>query len=222
MARSLAALVLLLASTAHAAVKPVRIDVPRTMRRPVVDGRIGSAEWTRAARVQLMDGGHALLLHDGTYLYVGLVARRAAAGSVCTMNGDQVRVLHASAALGTALFDRRDGTWALTQGFTFTNRDTGNSQAAHADRKQFLGTQGWFANAHPAGQLQREYQIRLAGRNEVPLVLSLMSWVKADEYDLDVWPDSVVDGCAELDLAGGWTDREYTFAPESWGVAAMQ
>lgn len=223
MTRSLAALGLLFAATVHAADKPPRIEVPRASKPPVIDGKVNTTEWTRAARVPLMDGGHALLLHSSTYLYVAFVARRAGTGSVCTMTTDgRVRVLHASAALGTALYAKNGAKWDMAQPFTFTNRDTGPSPAAKKERNEFLAKEGWFANTDPAGQTQRELQIRLDDRSELPIVLSFMTWVKPKVFDLDVWPDTTVDGCAELDLAGGWTDRDYTFAPETWGVAVLQ
>jgi hypothetical protein len=224
MTRFLAAIVLLAATAAHAAPKPGRIDVPRAEKKIAIDGKVTSAEWTKAARVPLMDGGQALLLHDGTYLYVGMVGLRGGVGSICTMNKQQqVRVLHASAGLGTALYDRKDGKWALTQGFTFESRENMTpTKASVAERRDYLKKEGWFANTHIEGQLQREFQIRLDGRTEVPIVLSFMSWITREKFDLDVWPGTVVDGCAELDLAGGWTDREYTFAPETWGIAALQ
>lgn len=222
--RSLAALVLLLASAVHAADKPrvARVEVPRAQKSPVVDGKVGTTEWGKAARVPLMDGGHALLLHNTTYLYVAFVGRRPGVGSVCTTNKDRVRVLHASAGLGTAWFTKDSAKWTLAQGFTFSNRDTSNTPAAKKERREFLTKEGWLANTDPAGQPQREFQIRLDDRSEFPIVLSFMNWIKPEVFDLDVWPETVVDGCAELDLAGGWTDREYTFAPETWGLAVLQ
>ncbi|HEX8619778.1 MAG TPA: hypothetical protein VF911_19505 [Thermoanaerobaculia bacterium] len=223
MVRSLAALVLLFASAAHAAPKPARIDVPRATKAPSIDGKVSSAEWMNAARVPLMTDGHALLLHDGTYLYVAFVGRRGGVASVCTMGpNDRVRVLHASSQLGTALFEKAVPKWKLTQGFNFTDADSGPSPQARQQRKAYLAKEGWLANTAFPGLLQREFQIRLGNRTEMPIVLSLMSWITREEFDLDVWPESVVDGCAELDLAGGWTDREYTFAPETWGLAVMQ
>ncbi len=220
--RSLAALALVFASAVHAADKPARVEVPRAQQSPTVDGKVGSTEWTKAARVPLMDGGYALLLHNTTYLYVAFVGRRAGIGSVCTTNKDRVRVLHASAGLGTAWYIKNDAKWKLAQGFTFTNRDTGDTPEAKKERREFLAKEGWFANTDPAGQPQREFQIRLDDRSELPIVLSFMTFLKPKEYDLDVWPATVVDGCAELDLAGGWTEREYTFAPETWGLAVLQ
>jgi hypothetical protein len=223
MSRSLVlAFTLLLAASAHAD-SPKRIEVPRAPKTPNVDGVVSGPEWAKAARVYLGDGGHALLQHNGTYLFIAFVGKRAGIGSVCTSSKDaKVRVLHASAALGTAEWAKQDAKWQMARGFTMTNRDTGKSAAAQAERKQFLAKEGWFANTSVAGQAQREYQIRLDGRREIPLVLSFMSWITKKQYDLDVWPDTVFDGCAELDLAGGYTETEYAFEPESWGVAALQ
>lgn len=224
MARSLAlALTLLLTSSTFAA-SPKRIDVPRAAKTPVIDGVVNGPEWAKAARVYLGDGGHALLQHNGQYLYVAFVGKRAGVGSVCTQSkdGKRLRVLHASAALGTAEWEQKDAKWTLSRGFEMSNRDTGKSTEAMAARKEFLTKEGWFANVSPTGQMQREYQIRLEGRREIPLVLSFMSWLGKKQFALDFWPEEIYDGCAELDLAGGYTDTEYTFEPETWGVANLQ
>lgn len=214
-------LALLLASSALAA--PKKVEVPRGPKTPNVDGDVNAAEWAKAARVHLGNGGHALLQHNGSYLFIALVGKRAGIGSVCTTAKDgKLRVLHASAALGTAEWEKKNAKWSLARGFTMTNRDTGKSPAATAERKQFLGAEGWFANTNPAGQPQREFQIRIDGRKEIPLVLAFMSWIKPQEFDLHAWPDDVYDGCAELDLAGGYTEPDYTFEPETWGVAVLQ
>jgi len=214
-------LALLLAVSAFAA--PKKIEVPRGAKTPNVDGDVNAAEWAKAARVYLGTGGHVLLQHNGTYLFVAFVGKRPGIGSVCTAAKDgRLRVLHASAALGTAEWTKQNAKWTLARGFTWTNRDTGKSAAAMAERKQFLGAEGWFANTHPAGQQQREYQIRIDGRKEIPIVLAFMSWVKPEQFDLNAWPDDVYDGCAELDLASGSTEAAYTFEPETWGVAVLQ
>ncbi|HYI07426.1 MAG TPA: hypothetical protein VEK57_00020 [Thermoanaerobaculia bacterium] len=217
--RPLVPLVLLLSLSVHAAPK---VQVPRVPASPKVDGVITSKEWKDAVRVPLGTGGHAMLQHNGTYLFVALVGRRSGIGSLCTMNKDEVQVLHASAALGTATF-KRDGTkWVSNRPFAWTNRDTSASEAAMADRKKFLDTEGWFANAQPVGSPKREFQIRIGGRGEIPLTLGFMGFIRKGEFDLSSWPEKLPDGCGELDLAGGYTDREYSFDPETWGVAEIR
>jgi hypothetical protein len=211
---------LLLSLSLHAA---PRVQVPRVPATPKIDGVITSKEWKDAVRVPLgSGGGHAMLQHNGTYLFIALVGRRAGIGSLCTMNKDEVQVLHASAARGTASFKRDGDKWTNTRPFTWTNRDTGDTPEAMADRKKFLDAEGWFANAQPQGSVKREYQIRIAGRGEIPLALGFMGFIRKGEFDLASWPDKLPDGCGELDLSGGFTDREYTFDPSTWGMAEIR
>ncbi|HEX8254698.1 MAG TPA: hypothetical protein VF846_16260 [Thermoanaerobaculia bacterium] len=225
MSRFLITILLLVATAVQAAEqkKANRVSVPRVQAVPTIDGKLSPKEWTSARQVALADGAHARLQHDGRFLYIALIGKRAGIGSICTPNGtqSQVRVLHASAGLGTAVYDKKGDKWSLTRGFTFTNRDTSNSQTGIKDKKAFLAAEGWFANTHPAGTMEREYQLPIGGRREVPLVLSFMSFLGPNELDLDAWPETVTDACVELDLAGGWTEREYTFAPETWGIAVI-
>jgi hypothetical protein len=217
--RSTAPLVLLLSLSVHAA---PRVQVPRVPTSPKVDGVITSKEWKDAVRVPLGSSGHAMLQHNGNYLFIALVGRRAGIGSLCTMNKDVVQVLHASAALGTATFQRQAEKWTNTRPFTWTNRDTSDTAEALADRKKFLDEEGWFANAQPQGSVKREYQIRIGGRREIPLALAFMGFIRKGEFDLSSWPEKLPDACGELDLAGGDLEREYTFDPSTWGVAEMR
>jgi hypothetical protein len=217
--RSTVPLVLLLSLSVQAA---PRVQVPRVPASPKVDGVITSKEWKDAVRVPLGTGGHAMLQHNGNYLFVALVGRRAGIGSLCTMNKDEVQILHASAALGTATFKRGGEKWTNTRPFTWTNRDTGESPEAMADRKNFLDAEGWFANAQPQGSVKREYQIRIAGRREIPLALGFMGFIRKGEFDLASWPEKVPDACGELDLASGDLEREYAFDPGTWGVAEIR
>lgn len=199
-----------------------RVSVPRAAA-PVIDGKISNNEWKAATRVVLGNNqGHALLMHDGNYLYIGLVGAKAGIGSVCVKGKSGVRVLHASAALGTAAFEQGENKkWTLTRGFTFTNRDTGDSPAAMEERKKMLATDGWFASTSHAASPEREYQIPIRGHKEVPIVIGFMSFTRQQEK-LFYWPGSVEDDCAEAQLARGFTDREYTFDPDNWGVAVLE
>ena len=109
----------------------------------------------------------------------------------------------------------------MTRGFTWTNRDTGSSAEAMADRQKMLSTDGWFANTSPAAAPQREYQIPIRGQREVPIVLGFLSFTP-EEQKFYYWPSAVEDDCADPQLASGFTDREFTFDPSKWGVLELQ
>ena len=222
MHRSIALILSLSFSLALFAADPVRITVNRVEKPPVVDGQVKPIEWKGATHVGLSEGqGEALLVHDGTYLYVGIVGFRPGIGSLCYPNKNGVVVLHASGALGTAAFEETDGKWRMTHPFNWSNRDTGKSAAAMADREKFLTSKGWFANASPTAELMREYQLPIGGRQEIPLTIGFYTYTK-DEQILGYWPANLEDDCADADLAGGFTDREFTFDPPKWGVVVLK
>jgi hypothetical protein len=212
---------LLVSFSLFAATPTQRVEVPSTGKAPVIDGKITSLEWKGAAHVSLGKNGYALLLHDENFLYVGLVSAKPGVGSLCVQGRTGVRVLHASAALGTAAYEEENGKWRMTRGFTFTNRDTGNSPEALADRKKMLSTEGWFANTSVTAMPEREYQIPARGKKEMPLVLSFVTYTP-DEQKVFYWPATIADDCGDVELTSGFTEREYSFDPKRWGVAVLK
>ena len=199
-----------------------RIGVPRVGDPPTVDGTIAPTEWRGSAQVALAyNMGHAMLMHDGNFLYVALVGSKPGIASICARGRTGVRVLHASAALGTAAFELEKGKWRMTRGFTWTNRDTGSSPAAMADRQKFLSTDGWFANTSRTAATAREYQIPIRGQREVPIVLGFLSFTP-EEQKFYYWPTDLEDDCADPGLASGVTDLEFRFDPSKWGVLELQ
>jgi hypothetical protein len=222
MRRPIALITALTLSLTLSAAEPARIGVPHVGTPPKIDGTLDPKEWSGATRVPLAANmGHALLMHDGGYLYVALVGAKPGIGSICARGRTGVRVLHASAALGTAAFEPEKGKWKMTRGFTWTNRDTGASPAAMEDRKKFLASDGWFANTSRTAMTEREYQIPVGTQREVPIVLGFFTFTP-EEQRLAYWPDTVEDDCADPELASGFTEREYRFDPSKWGVAVLQ
>lgn len=191
------------------------LSIPRAAA-PTIDGTINAAEWKSATRVALTNGGEAFLLHDGKFLYVAIRSPQAGIGSLCIASKADVRILHASAALGTAIF--RDDV--RTRDFTWTNRDTGTSEKAMTERKRFLETEGWFANSTPRATREREYQIRMNGAKELPLTIAFLSF-EGNQRQLHVWPPSLSDSCASTDLAAGHSDASHTFDTSQWAVVAL-
>jgi hypothetical protein len=214
---------LLLSLTASAEPRSVapRIKVPRAIASPKIDGKINSGEWRGAVRLKVSETVQAMLVHDGAFLYIALVGRTPGIGSLCTMSGEDVLVLHASAALGTARFEREKKAWRMTRGFTFTNRDTSDNPTAQLEKKATLNAEGWFANTSRTSLPVREYQLHVAAQRQIPLTLGFMTYTEQDQT-YSYWPNAVVDGCAESMLASGHTDMDYVFDPATWGVAELE
>jgi len=66
--------------------------------------------------------------------------------SLYLVRGDRLWVLHASAALGTAEYERRAGRWRLVHGFRFACRGEGP-----ACRAAFARREGWSAEISETG-----------------------------------------------------------------------
>lgn len=212
---------LALTTSLSAARVQYRISVPRA-KAPVVDGKVGTAEWKGAVHIALLNNeAEAMLLHDGNYLYVAIVGIQPGIASVCAQGKSGVRILHASAALGTAAFDFAEGKWKLAREFTWTNRDTGESAAAMADRETFLKSSGWFANTSPTAMKTREYQIPVRGQKEIPLAIGYHTYTPTQQT-YAYWPVNLEDSCADAELAAGHTDGVYEFEPSQWGVVQLK
>jgi hypothetical protein len=212
-------LLLVTLGTAAFAAASERLDVPRGTA-PHIDGRIEEQEWRDAVSVELSAGGHALLKHDGDYVYIAFRAERPGIGSVCALMRGDVHVLHASAALGTAIYTRVDGSWMAAQAFRWSNRDTGENAAAIRDRNRFIIREKWFANAARQAQPEREFQLAYErGTRQLPIALSFLE--VEPRTRLTTWPARLTDGCTSVRLAQGFLEEHLQFSPTHWGVLVL-
>jgi hypothetical protein len=102
-----------------------------------IDGVFSSGEWDKALRIDLANG-ELLLMHAGGSLYVGIRSDNLGLGSVCVNWEDEISILHSSAALGTATYVKAEESWQKTRDFSWTNRETSNSQGALEGRREHL------------------------------------------------------------------------------------
>lgn len=197
-----------------------RLGVPKGTA-PRVDGKIEEAEWRDAVRIELGGGGAALLKHDGDFVYIAFRADRPGIGSICTLMRGDVHVLHASAALGTAIYTKVDDQWIAAQAFRWSNRDTGPNAAAIRDRNRFIAREKWFANALRQAQTDREYQVAVErGARQLSIVLGFLE--VEPRTRLATWPSKLTDGCKSVRLAQGFLESDLQFDPSQWGVLELR
>ena len=99
--------------------------------------------------------------------------------SLYLVRGDRLWVLHASAALGTAEYSRREGRWHLARGFTFACRGEGPPC-----RAAFARREGWSAAvSETGGDRVFELEASLAAAGTRFTVVSL------DPHTADTTPD---------------------------------
>jgi hypothetical protein len=179
----------------------------------IIDGRIDPDEWEDAASVKLAYG-ELLLMQDGDYLYLGINSSFLGLGSVCIVRDDEISILHSSAALGTATYEKTDDGWQKTADFVWSNRDRSNSQSAQEARQRHLETEDWVASIVYLGEPdQMEYQIAMTD-NTVRLAVTYL--MRPEYKETDFWPESLSDGCRDFEPLSDGPPEKVNFAPETW------
>jgi hypothetical protein len=168
-----------------------------------------SEEWGDAKIVQIADGVFLYLKYAEGSLFLGLSTHEPVVGNVLVRMGDRVRIMHSSAALGTAVYIPGDGMWERIQDFVWRCRSRTLSQRATSERESFLQEEGWLASITFMGEHNHlEYQIAdLAKIGRLALVLLPTTHPR----DLIPWPTDLAQ-----DLFPGAIPLHGTMDPRQW------
>lgn len=206
------------ASATEAQGRDEALAVPRAAA-PLLDARLAPGEWDTARVVRLGDGTELRLQHDGRFLYVALRATSTGFSSVCASDGDVVHVLHASAALGHAEYQRSGTQWDVRMPFTFGLRTREDTPAARAERDAFLREHGWLGTTMYQGdRMQKELQIPLSfmGGANPRIALAFMRDTPGARTPTATWPARLRDGCSAGQLVRGFDLPHPGFDPAHW------
>jgi len=191
------------------------IAVPQGLP-PAIDGIIALDEWESARRELFTDGSDLFLMHAGGYLYLGIRANTPGmiVGNVFVERGGEIAILHSSAALGTAVYQKGTDTWQQVRDFSWSCRDTSASEAAQAERAAFLRTEHWVAaNARMGNPNELEYQIEVS---EDRVLLSVVFLRASDPDEKISWPTDLEDACTKPTPGG--LPQNMDFSPGQWGT----
>ncbi|MFC1997292.1 formylglycine-generating enzyme family protein [Chloroflexota bacterium] len=181
---------------------------------PELDGKLMPGEWDAALVESFADGSELYLLQVGDYLYLGIQANLPGmiAGNVFIHQGDEIAILHASAALGTAIYKENEAGWQQVQDFAWRCRSSGNSAAAQAERVEFFQDEGWLASNGRMGKPNElEYKITIPEQNFHLAVVFLRS---SPPYEKVPWPADLSDDC--IKPTPGGLPLELQFFTDQW------
>ena len=181
---------------------------------PTLDGTISPDEWNDARQELFSDGSELLIMHHEGYLYVGIRANTPGmiVGNIFIDQEDQVSILHSSAALGTAIYEKRSDTWGQTQAFSWRCRSSSNTPSAIAEREEFLQQERWVANnSHMGTPQELEYMIAMPNSS---LRLAVTFTRASDLSERIYWPISLEDDCTKQPQGEYPTTMQ--FSPSTW------
>jgi hypothetical protein len=179
---------------------------------PVIDGEIGQQEWAGARRARMNGGGEVQFLPRGEYLFVSVRGPRTGLASLCVAKGKTVRILHASAAIGDATFERWGDMWMKRKDFEWTLRVTSRAGRSEEAKEDWLARNGWIANSSTPGSTVREFKI-LAKTVEFIGVTFLGT---GEPMTVSYWPSTMSDDCRSLKIPMGYLPDTARFDPHSW------
>lgn len=169
---------------------------------PAIDGSIEIEEWNRAKVFSFDNGAELYLLISGKHLYLAIQAEAGEmiAGNVFLENDGQVSVLHTSAALGTALYQKQGEGYQMDRDFEWCCRSRVENEASRKAREEFYGEEGWLGiNSFLGSQNELEYKILLQDYSGALAV----NFIYADgEGEKQVWPVGLDDGVAQPTTGG--------------------
>jgi len=195
------------------------ITVPRGTS-PTMDGTLSSGEWESARVETFLDGGELLLMHNEGYLFLGIRANTPdmIVGNIFVERGDEIAVLHTSAALGTAIYQIDGDVWQQTQGFSWCCRSTNSNDAAQAERDVFLQQEHWVSiNTRMGTPQELEYQIEMTGETLRLAVTFMMSSGTNQKFS---WPNDLTDACMQS-FEGGFP-LQLQFSSDTWETITIQ
>lgn len=162
----------------------------------------------------LEGGGAVAVRRDGDALHVTVTGPRAGLASLCVGDDRRVRILHASAAVGEALYERSGETWTLKRGFDWKLRDSPQAgpPAARAS-DEFFAAAGWTANPSRRGAPRRAFRIRLTDDVRFVGVTFLST---EGPSAVAYWPATMDDDCRAVKMAQGYLPDRAHFSPERW------
>jgi Tol biopolymer transport system component len=181
-----------------------------------IDGNISPEEWAGAAVETFADGSELLLLQNEGHLYLGIRGNTTEmiVGNIFINRNDEISILHASAALGTAIYQQEEDSWQQTQTFEWCCRGTSNSASDQAERDDFFQHEGWISvNARMGTPNELEYQI-IIGDAPLRLAVNYLK-VSSDPNDEKIaWPSNLTDDCSKPTPGG--LPTQFNFTPDIW------
>ena len=194
---------------------PDIVTVP-TGISPNIDGSMSPGEWDGATVENFADGSELLLMYADDFLYLGIRSNtpEMIGANIYIEDSGKIKILHTSAALGTAVYQQGGDSWQRIEGFDWQCRNSSHSAGAQAERANYLLENHWLsANSRMGEPNELEYQIEVTGASQ-RIAVSVFRSSTPDERAF--WPLTLDDDCIKPNPGG--LPKELHFSPEQWAI----
>jgi hypothetical protein len=189
------------------------LDIPQG-NAPNIDGILDVEEWCQAQHTYMNDGTEILWTYANGFLYLGIDSTKLGAANLGIIKGNEIWILHSSAALGSAIYEENSTAWKLVQDYSWCCRSTNDL----SQMEQLLQEEGWRASIGYLGAPgQVEYQVALQA-DEMKLALAYIS--AEDTETVSHWPDTLSEETV-AELLGRRKETQ-NFTTEEWATITIE
>ena len=191
------------------------IDAPALAGPVTTDGTLGDAEWRDAWRQSLASGATLRMGYNDQGMAIGIESEGLGVLSIFLEVDGKILVVHASAQLGTAVYERAENSWNPTTHFAY-----------EPPSPDFWKREGWRCSVvQPGGAGDMECLIswrRLGlgesaddgGKDTVRIRVTHASFA---DGDVPAWPPKADDDTTNRALLMGQTPERLAFDSRQWG-----
>lgn len=192
------------------------VDVPKAS--PItVDGKVNEDEWKDSLTLDLKGGGQIKFKHEGEFLLIGVKGGKPGLSHVYLNDGKDIYVLHASGALGQAIYKKEGESWQPAQKFNWELRDqTANSEGS----SNYLKTNKWLASIPSPSTTAREYKVAMKFRDGE--VFRLAATFTNNPTSPQFFSSALADDTLKRELLIGSEPRNLNFKKEQWAVLKLK
>jgi hypothetical protein len=155
-----------------------------------------------------------MLRHDGDDVFVAVVARQFAITSMYIAKADELKVLHASAAIGDAVY-RRDpgGAWRLHSTFAWTRYRDPADLAARG--QAFFKEHGWVGSHMRLGA-PGDTELRVSARELEGARVAVTYYEPESRTLLLAYPAGLSGDVVAHEIQAGYTPDVLRIQHEAW------
>jgi hypothetical protein len=179
-----------------------------------IDGVMAQHEWQGAEELLSGDGYRLLLKKKNEILYGVMTGGNKFWAHLYISDNSFIKVMHASAALGSVEYKRNNKVWVTMDTFNYELRDTIYNSNTATKMSNYFSTYGWVANNNNLGSGNViEFKVNIK-KMKGPLYFACV--IANNDMTLHGFPVGLKDNTILPRLVQGYAPDSLSFEPGTW------